>query len=389
LRRLIVLPDVLSYLLLYLLIVVGVAMPLMAAAGNDSIMGVQPVATWPDWEKFKVDFLAPDGRVVDVGSERSHTVSEGQAYAMFFALVAKDKSAFDRILHWTENNLAAGDFTQHLPSWLWGRADDGKWAVLDANSASDADLWIAYTLIEAGRIWNERRYLALGTVLAQRILREESVEIPGLGQTLLPGPVGFHPQPDYWRLNPSYVPLQLVRRLAAVQAEQPQWKGIVDSSIHLIMQTAPKGFAPDWVEYVAGQGFQADRQTRGESAYNAIRVYLWAGMLSPDEPMRERLLTNFVPLANFVQAHGFPPEKIGTVTGKVESNAGPAGFSYAVAPYLTSLGRETLAREQIYRAQEMVAKAPLGYYGIVLALFSSGWMEKRYTFAADGALSIP
>ena len=36
------------------------------------------------------------------------TTSEGQSYALFFALAANDREAFDKILLWTENNLADG-----------------------------------------------------------------------------------------------------------------------------------------------------------------------------------------------------------------------------------------------------------------------------------------
>ncbi|MEK7927443.1 glycosyl hydrolase family 8, partial [Burkholderia contaminans] len=122
-----------------------------------------------------------DGRVIDVGSDDSRTVSEGQAYGLFFALVANDRRMFDTILAWTENNLAQGDLSAHLPAWLWGRAPDGAWRVLDANAASDADLWIAYALVEAGRLWHERSYTARGALLAKRVLDVETATVPGLG----------------------------------------------------------------------------------------------------------------------------------------------------------------------------------------------------------------
>src|SRR5207253_9506464 len=105
---------------------------------------------------------------------------------------------------WTENNLAQGDLTAHLPAWIWGKRDDGSWGVIDTNPAADADLWIAYTLLEAGRLWQERRYTALGSVIAARIVRDETATLPGLGRTVLPGPVGFRLRADAWRLNPSY-----------------------------------------------------------------------------------------------------------------------------------------------------------------------------------------
>jgi endoglucanase len=346
--------------------------------------------TWPDWEHFKQGTLSADGRVIDASTPEQVTVSEGQAYALFFALVANDRTTFDRVLNWTQNNLAQGDLTRHLPAWQWGRQtkkDAGQgWGVLDSNAASDADIWIAYTLLEAGRLWRERSYTALGTVLARAIVAQETAVLPGLGRTVLPGPVGFHPQEDVWRLNPSYVPLQVMRQLVSALPQQTEWKAILDSSTKLVTGTAPHGFSPDWVMYQREQGFVADQASKAESAYNAIRVYLWAGMLARDAPERAAVLDTFRPLADFVAAHGFPPERVDTQTGTAASNEGNAGFSAAVAPYLAALGRNDLAQAQVQRTRTLAGQSPLGYYSQVLSLFGLGYLDGLYRFDANGAL---
>ena len=41
----------------------------------------------------------------------------------------------------------------HLPAWQWGRSKAGNWQILDSNNASDADLWIAYSLLAGGKGW--------------------------------------------------------------------------------------------------------------------------------------------------------------------------------------------------------------------------------------------
>jgi len=344
---------------------------------------------WPDWAHFKDSMLSADGRVIDSSSPQKVTVSEGQAYALFFALVANDRPTFDKVLNWTQNNLAQGDLTKHLPAWQWGRLDNkGKetWGVLDTNAASDADLWIAYTLLEAGRLWHERSYTALGTVLARNILSKETALLPGLGRTVLPGPVGFHPQEDTWRLNPSYVPLQVMQHLATALPEQAEWSAVVGTSLRLVTETAPQGFSPDWVIFKRDKGFLPDDATKAESAYNAIRVYLWAGMLSPDAKLRGSVLAPFQPLANFVATHGYPPERVDTQTGTTHGNAGNAGFSAAVAPYLAALGRQELARAQAQRTRTLAQQDPLGYYSQVLTLFGLGYLNGLYRFDKNGAV---
>ncbi|HDR9776712.1 TPA: cellulase, partial [Burkholderia cepacia ATCC 25416] len=84
------------------------------AAGTADATDAGCGAAWPRWDAFKRDFISADGRVIDVGSADSRTVSEGQAYGLFFALVANDRRMFDTILAWTENNLAQGDLSAHL-----------------------------------------------------------------------------------------------------------------------------------------------------------------------------------------------------------------------------------------------------------------------------------
>ena len=147
----------------------------------------QAVCHWPEWDHFRQHYISEEGRVIDPAEGRRITTSEGQSYALFFALVNDDRETFARLLDWTERQLARGDLTGFLPSWLWGRQQDGNWGVLDANSASDSDLWIAYSLLEAGRLWDNHSYSALGTLLLRRIAREEVATLPGLGPVLLPG----------------------------------------------------------------------------------------------------------------------------------------------------------------------------------------------------------
>ena len=64
--------------------------------------------TWPSlYQSYARAFLDNQIRVIDRDTG-DRTTSEGQAYAMFFALVANDRARFDGLLRWTELNLAAG-----------------------------------------------------------------------------------------------------------------------------------------------------------------------------------------------------------------------------------------------------------------------------------------
>lgn len=362
--------------------------PALAAPTGKNGAPPKTSCAWPAWEAFKQQFLSEGGRVIDPGSERKQTFSEGQAYALFFALVAGDRAGFERILKWTEDNLANGDLTARLPAWLWGRRDDGTWGVLDDNPAADADLWIAYALGEAGRLWQERRYVALASLIAARVLREETADIPGLGLTLLPGPQGFHPTPQRWRLNPSYVPLQLMAWFRT-RSGAPAWQALEASARRMILESSPQGFAPDWVLFEAGKGFlpDIDGPDKADGAYNAIRVYLWAGTLAPDAPGRQEVLDRLAPMAAYVARHGYPPERIDSRTG-IGDKAGPTGFSAALLPFLAAIGARQALDVQRQRLEARPPR-PDAYYEQALTLFAQGWMQGRYRFGRDGSLILP
>lgn len=345
--------------------------------------GSAATCDWPAWQQFKHDYVSDAGRVIDPSSARKVTTSEGQSYGLFFALVANDRDAFDQLLSWTENNLAAGDLTARLPVWLWGQRKDNNWDVLDPNSASDSDLWIAYSLLEAGRLWDSRRYQTMGTLLLQRIAQEEVVNIPGLGEMLLPGKIGFNDN-DRWRLNPSYLPPQLLARFASLAGP---WKAMAKVNQRLLLEMAPHGFSPDWVVWQEGKGLQSDETRPDIGSYDAIRVYLWVGMLSNNSPQKAALIQRFQPMVAVTQQQGVPPENVDTSNGKT-SGKGPEGFSAALLPFLASspqpYNQQTFNGQQ-QRVQDTPPSAN-AYYSTVLTLFGQGWVQQRYRFNRQGEL---
>ncbi|NYT82029.1 cellulase [Alcaligenaceae bacterium] len=332
---------------------------------------------WPRWEQVRAQMISPEGRVIDHSDERQITTSEGQSYAMFFALVDNDRTLFRRLARWTEQNLARGDFTSHLPSWLWGRRASGEWGVLDENSAADSDLWIAYSLLEAGRLWRERSYTVLGTLLLQRMAREEVADLPGLGMTLLPGAQGFVHE-HRWKLNPSYLPPQLAQRAAVLLAGS--WETLASGASRFLIDSAPKGLAPDWISWTP-KGFEATAEDEMTGSYDAIRVYLWVGMLHDEAPHARALKRHFKALRPYVSSQGVPPEKIDVQRGAAQGN-GPAGFSAALLPLFGEDAEADALRDRL----KGVAGQDMGYYNQMLALFGEGWDQGRYRFDKDGSL---
>ncbi|MDX3895523.1 cellulose synthase complex periplasmic endoglucanase BcsZ [Pusillimonas sp.] len=371
-------------------------------AGVASAASACKAPDWPLWNDFRTYFVQDSGRVLDASTEQNHSSSEGQSYGMFFALVADDRETFDRLWNWTIDNLMGGALESELPAWIWGKADDGAWRVIDANSASDADLWFAYALLEAGRLWKEPEYTRQAHALLALVESHELSELPGFGLMLMPGREGFiDPERQSWRLNPSYLPIPMLRRLADASPDGP-WQAMADRTAAMMDAVAPRGFAPDWTTYRSEEGkaaFIADTEKGATGSYDAIRTYLWAGMTSPEDPLFAPMLKTLDGMVDATreQGKGVPPEKVDALSGETEGK-GPFGFSSALIPYFKAKGQGLLLEQQTLRARAMlrhstlpktVAQQQPPYYDFVLSLFGLGWLDNMYRFRVDGTLSLP
>lgn len=345
---------------------------LLCLAASQSVRAAECPQGWGLWQDFLDAHVQFDGRVVDY--ERGGlSTSEGQAYAMFFALVANDQEHFAAILDWATNNLAGGDLLNNLPAWKWG-GENGKWGVLDENSASDADVWMAYSLLLAAKRWQQPQYEQIGLAMLKNIEKLEIARLPGLGYVLLPGRVGFQVQPDSWRLNPSYLPIQIARYFQTVTLHEI-WGELARSQFRMIESSPVAGVVPDWILFNPGKGFVLDEQAGQYSSYDAIRVYLWWAMLSKDDPefgpMR-RVLSKF---KGYSVGRAIP-EKVHSLTGEPKGIA-PPGILAAIAAHQKTM----YARRAIVPSKFDLNS---GYYNYALSLFAHGWLEGRYRFDSNG-----
>ncbi|MCU1717241.1 cellulose synthase complex periplasmic endoglucanase BcsZ [Pseudomonas sp. 5P_3.1_Bac2] len=379
----------------------NVLLSLLLLASGSVQAQAQSCATepWWLWSLFTEHFIQDDGRVVDASTPQLHSSSEGQSYAMFFALLANDPATFERLWRWTVSNLAGGDISQNLPAWFWGKHSDGSWVVLDSNSAADADLWFVYSLLEAGQRWQRQDYLDDAKRLLDNMEQREFAQMPGLGRMLLPGVNGFVQADQLWVLNPSYLPLPVLRRIQRAAPHGP-WAEVTGALPRLLREGSPHGFAPDWLGYRAvapQQGMFVESNLRGgQGSYDAIRTYLWAGLTAAADPAAADILRSLNGMVRAVAVTGMPPEKVNIAQGSTEG-IGPFGFSAALLPYLQASGKPWLAEIQQRRVlselkasvtPERVKKAQPPYYDFVLSLFALGWSEQQFSFRPDGGIDL-
>ena len=214
------------------------------------------------WRRYRDRFIQADGRVIDWENDDQRTTSEGQAYAMLRALIIDDPEIFDRVLTWGEENLARRDqdgaLMDHLWAWKWGPddapGDAETWGILDVNFATDADIDAATALIMAARRWNKPDYLTLAKIKLNDIWEFSTADIALQddlsGRYLLPGPFdAFHPSPEVWYLNPSYVAPYAFRLFAQID-RQRDWLELVHTGYRILEEgskLSKLGLPSDWV----------------------------------------------------------------------------------------------------------------------------------------------
>ena len=215
----------------------------------------------------------------------------------------------------------------------------------------------------------------------------------------MPGRVEYFAKGDRWTINPSYMPLPLLFAASHAAPDGP-WQKMAWALPNWLHRASPSGYAMDWVTYdddtkssfsPAPNPGDPSRSARG--GYDAIRVYLWAGMTARETPGAAKLLDTFAPMARLMRNEPGPPETV-SPDGTVLSHSAPPGFSAALVPFLASSGERVAAAAQLHLVtaefdkQTGLLGIPPRYYDQNLALFGLGWQEQRFRFNPDGTLRV-
>ena len=218
-----------------------------------------------DWETFKQRFLEPDGRIVDTGQARiSH--SEGQGFAMLFAVHYADRTSFDRMWQWTQRNLQVrGDA---LLAWKW----QPQGGVTDRNNAADGDLLVAWALLRGAEKWSHPEYRAAATRIAEDV-RRKSMRRSTHGLVLLPGQEGFD-KAEGLTLNLSYWVYPALTELARADPA-PEWEELARNGITILTYSyfGRWRLPPDWLKL--GERVSAAGPPPERFGFDAIRIPIY------------------------------------------------------------------------------------------------------------------
>jgi endo-1,4-beta-D-glucanase Y len=186
-------------------------------------------------------YVTADGRVIrhDQGGD---IVSEGQAYGMLIAELAGDSATAQRIWSWTQQHL-------QRPDGLLSFHANADGSVLDPQSASDADILIAFALLR----YNGPAESALhgdGKTIAAAVLALEMTQLPDGTPVIVAGPwaVGAVATIDV-----SYWMPAVYDKLAVFIGDQ-KWSRASSGAVRLLQQLTDNGkrLPPDWAQLSGG-----------------------------------------------------------------------------------------------------------------------------------------
>ncbi|CCG89058.1 endoglucanase precursor [Erwinia piriflorinigrans CFBP 5888] len=233
------------------------------------MLGMSQVAAADGWSSFKTRFMTSDGRIQDTGNRNvSHT--EGQGYAMLMAVYYNDRSSFDKLWRWTQNNLTNPQ--NGLFYWKYDPAVDDP--VSDKNNAADGDVLIAWALLLAGEKWQVASWLQQSDRIQQAIAAHNVIAFGGR-TLMLPGAEGFN-KTSYVVLNPSYFVFPAWRDFAR-RSHLKLWNQLIKDGLDLLtdMRFGDTALPLDWVVINADGSLAPATAWPARFSYDAIRIPLY------------------------------------------------------------------------------------------------------------------
>lgn len=233
------------------------------------IMGMSQATAADGWSSFKTRFMTSDGRIQDTGNQNvSHT--EGQGYAMLMAVYFNDRSSFDKLWHWTQNNLS----NPKNGLFYWKYTPGASDPVSDKNNASDGDVLIAWALLKAGEKWQIPGWLQQSDRIQRAIVAHNVIAFGGR-TVMLPGVQGFN-KTSYVVLNPSYFVFPAWRDFAR-RSHLKVWEQLIGDGQNLLteMHFGDTALPLDWVAMNADGSLAPATAWPPRFSYDAIRIPLY------------------------------------------------------------------------------------------------------------------
>ena len=321
------------------------------SSSSTSTQGSSQVTESSSASRFLSRYVTSDGRVIryDQGGD---IVSEGQAYGMLIAEIAGRTALARTNWGWTQAHLLQADGL-----FAWHATGGGK--VEDPQSATDADVLIAYSLLRYQGP-DEEALHASGRRVALAVLSKESVLLPNGSWLPVAGPWATATSPP--TVNPSYLMPGVFDAIATMTSD-PRWKAAANAAVSLITELTHNGsqLPPDWAQ-IRGSTLVPVGQPGGgapvQYSLDAARLPIWFATAC-NVSARELAASWWLHLLS----SGERPASLALTLsgGTIEATRSPLTY-IAGAAGATAAGDSRAAQRLINQADSLASSVPT-YYG--------------------------
>ncbi|WP_413692625.1 glycosyl hydrolase family 8 [Psychromonas sp. KJ10-2] len=153
-----------------------------------------------NWIAYKEQFIK-NGQVIDQENNNLST-SEGQGFALLFAVFSNDRKQFEKVWAWTQQHMQRKDYL------FRGEVDSSeqtcdKTCISAKPNTSNGDLIIAWALFAAENKWDRQIYLVEGFRVLEAI-KAKLIRKKFDYQVVLPSETGFELADGSVQVNLSY-----------------------------------------------------------------------------------------------------------------------------------------------------------------------------------------
>lgn len=335
-----------------------------SASEPESTAAAPSAATTAAAAHFLTGYVTSDGRVIrhDQGGD---IVSEGQAYAMLVAEVAGRPALVRTIWSWTRAHL-------QRPDGLFAWHATGQGQVLSQQSATDADVLIAYALLRY-RGADQAALRRAGRGVAEAVLANESVTLPDGAPLLVAGPWAKTTSPP--TVDPSYLMPGVFDALATLTGDG-RWRRAAVAAVATIANLTGGGrrLPPDWAQLSDGRLHPIaapDGSAGVQYGFDAARLPLW--FATACDPRAWTLAASW--WRNVLgTGDRSGPQALG-LSGATIDPAGSPLTLLAGAAAATAAGAHGAANDLRTRAQALALQSPT-YYGAAWAALGAALLER-------------
>jgi endoglucanase len=324
--------------------------------------------------RFLSRYVTGDGRVIrhDQGGD---IVSEGQAYGMLVAELAREPALVRRIWSWTRAHLGRPDGL-----FAWHATGGGQ--IEDPQSATDADVLIAYALLRYTGADQTSLHRA-GRRVAAAVLAQEALTLPDGSPLLVAGPWARSGTPP--TVDPSYLMPGIFAALARLTGDR-RWQHAAGAAITIVGALTRGGarLPPDWAQLSGGRlvATSAPGGPAGvQYGLDAARLPIW--FATACNPTARRLAGRW--WRNVLRSNDRSARLALSLSGATIDAASSPLTLLAGAAAATAAGDRSAAGRLRLRAEAFAVRTPT-YYGDAWAVLGPALLDRSIDPCREAAV---